>query len=1342
MSDLNRNNPNPVDAVGMKKQGRNPWQQPDPFASYDDPQAMPPADPGSQEDFSAWRRPPVQKGPSLFSEEPAPYGAEMLQGGVPLYAASQASAGEDDFARQGEDAPTRIGRPVLSPQMVSKRKTIDRSERPSFTPPFPIGERSPSQEAASPVTPPRAVSASTFSAPQPPAAGAEPEAAPAPSRSRRVSRTARYQEQGGAAPQPSPTPPASGATPSWAPGEAAAPSVFPRTREPLPALHPSPNAFDSFHEEEALPEAEDAPKSSRRPAVPGERYTGARTAIPLSGAPVLRSQVGALPEEQDSPGRLRNKARQARDQIAPEGAAPSPGAPAPYREPGPRPGPEARGPRPPMPPRPQGPQDGPARQSIPRPQGAPGQRPPMGPPPNGRPQRPLEEEDRSRRPARSNEGEGAALVRRQGAAPGVRPLPQFEEDSDRYAPPRQNENPRGRAPASVQRPRYDFEDDDEDDIPQRRRRGCLVPIVVLLLALGIALAGIWLPNWDAIGGPVGTALGGVKSTLKGFAENVISLVSPQGQRVTGFTVSPTEGSAPVALVFSVQTSTNVKDLRFVDEQGAVLLQKTMTDQDLLQRTVIQNNKNLIWSIPYTMEDAYSGLVTVQTLLSNGEWDEGMALASPLRIAGPVQPLPLVTSFSSDTTEGPVPATIRFKAQTGPDVVAVRVVDIYGTPVVSHSLGDGVTPSGSVSESAQSLTWDLSVDVDMAYEGDYTLQYQTVDDLNFNDSDYSVYVELSEPLSPEEAAGNSPEDGGDALGDAAGEDALANADGGDALGDASGEDAGPVVAANALLAGEDLGVDPPEEPIPQEPVETAPPAPSATPAPTPLPALTAQADESADPSAISLKKTIYNELKTTDSYSRAKALNILDPFNYAVWKQSGVLTFRNGPFRQNAAYGTVDVAQNTLTELWKVPVGSKKLNKSSVHGIAWPGQPIIVKWPTEVRNLMNLNEEKKATTALKEVILGGQDGIIYFLDLTDGKETRTPIDMGAPIGGGASLATNGTPILGIGQSHSNLASKQVPNGYHLFNLLSGKELLLLDGRDKSANTNYSGASGAALFDKQTQSLVVGGQNGVLYSVELNENFDHLAGSLKIDPAIQRYKTLAAKQDKKRSNIDGSVAMYGGYVFYGDESGVLQCMDINTLSSVWAVKTGDDINATPALDFEESAQTLALYTGNSIVYQGKSGVCTIRRYNALTGAEDWAYEVPDVAYSTEFKIGCMASPVVGENAIGDLVIFTVTNGKGGSQVIALKKADGAVAWTQKLESESESSPVAVYSDSGEAWLVQAERNGSVHLMNAKTGEILNTLKLSGEIEASPAVYRDILVIGTTGKDTGAIYGIRIQ
>jgi len=78
------------------------------------------------------------------------------------------------------------------------------------------------------------------------------------------------------------------------------------------------------------------------------------------------------------------------------------------------------------------------------------------------------------------------------------------------------------------------------------------------------------------------------------------------------------------------------------------------------------------------------------------------------------------------------------------------------------------------------------------------------------------------------------------------------------------------------------------------------------------------------------------------------------------------------------------------------------------------------------------------------------------------------------------------------------------------------------------------------------------------------------------------------------------------------------------------------------------------------------------------------------------------------------------------------------------------VAVYNENGDAWLVQAEESGKIHLMNAKTGKIVNSLQLTPVenpdakivLEASPAVYGNLMVIGTMGTNAGGVYCIKID
>ena len=177
--------------------------------------------------------------------------------------------------------------------------------------------------------------------------------------------------------------------------------------------------------------------------------------------------------------------------------------------------------------------------------------------------------------------------------------------------------------------------------------------------------------------------------------------------------------------------------------------------------------------------------------------------------------------------------------------------------------------------------------------------------------------------------------------------------------------------------------------------------------------------------------------------------------------------------------------------------------------------------------------------------------------------------------------------------------------------------------------------------------------------------------------------------------------------------------------------------------EDESTVALYTGNTILLKRKQGVVNLNRINALTGEIEWTYEVPDVKYQSGADIGLEASPVVGQNGISDLVIFTVTNGKEGSRTIALDKKTGALKWQADFTAEAYSSPVAVYNENGDAWIVQALYDGTVNLLNASDGQVLDTLTLTdAQIKASPAVYNDLLIIGTTGKKNSAVYCIRIN
>ena len=215
------------------------------------------------------------------------------------------------------------------------------------------------------------------------------------------------------------------------------------------------------------------------------------------------------------------------------------------------------------------------------------------------------------------------------------------------------------------------------------------------------------------------------------------------------------------------------------------------------------------------------------------------------------------------------------------------------------------------------------------------------------------------------------------------------------------------------------------------------------------------------------------------------------------------------------------------------------------------------------------------------------------------------------------------------------------------------------------------------------------------------------------------------------------------------GILRCVDTDTLTAVWTADTGDSVTAAAALDQPDSGE-LNLYAGNVLNLRNE-GAAQIRRYNALSGEETWLVSIgadkdPD---GGSFS-GCAASPVIGRESLNDLVFFTVTglNKKGrglldvpdGTQaaVVALEKESGTLCWARALPDRSVSSPVAVYDEGGNGWIIQCAQDGTILLLDGLTGDETASLTIDGRIGSSPAVYDRILVVSTAG---GTVFGIRI-
>lgn len=106
--------------------------------------------------------------------------------------------------------------------------------------------------------------------------------------------------------------------------------------------------------------------------------------------------------------------------------------------------------------------------------------------------------------------------------------------------------------------------------------------------------------------------------------------------------------------------------------------------------------------------------------------------------------------------------------------------------------------------------------------------------------------------------------------------------------------------------------------------------------------------------------------------------------------------------------------------------------------------------------------------------------------------------------------------------------------------------------------------------------------------------------------------------------------------------------------------------------------------------------------------------------------MASPLVGEGDINDLVIFNVNRVELDDKsvcavVYALDKETGEEVWSQPLDVESMSSPIALYQKDGKSYIVMGDDGGTLRLMDGFSGSTISALSLGSAIQAFPGGLR---------------------
>jgi outer membrane protein assembly factor BamB len=497
-------------------------------------------------------------------------------------------------------------------------------------------------------------------------------------------------------------------------------------------------------------------------------------------------------------------------------------------------------------------------------------------------------------------------------------------------------------------------------------------------------------------------------------------------------------------------------------------------------------------------------------------------------------------------------------------------------------------------------------------------------------------------------------------------------------------------------------------------------------------------------SINLEKidlTILEKLK----YDVAKGKEIIADFtrndkiimdtgnNYSTVK--GVTCFRGNHYRDSASFGFAEINERKLEIQWQIPIGGI----DSWTGVGWNGQPSIVEWSKELKNTMNIIEEKKAKEDLREVIYAALDGKVYFLDLEDGTPTREKIQIPGPVKGSLTVDPRGIPLLYVGQGINTVQGKRVEMGYRIYSLIDQQKLFFINGSDSFAFRSWAAFDSTALIDEKTDTMLLAGENGIFYTVKLNTDYDKIANTITIDPEVMKYRYRITGNNYQ--GIENSVAVYKNLAYFADNGGWLQCIDLNTLTPIWVRDITDDTDSTVVIE-EEKEDQVNLYTACEVDKQGAKGISYIRKIDALTGQLSW-----EKAYACDSKLGdkpnnggALATPVVGKNSLNHMVIYNLARWGGFNRglLVALDKNTGEEVWRLELANYSWSSPVDVYTEEGEGYIVVCDSAGKMHLVDGLTGHTLDVIELGANVEGSPAVFDNMVVVGTRGQK---IYGVRI-
>ncbi|MEZ4937253.1 MAG: hypothetical protein R2799_06635 [Crocinitomicaceae bacterium] len=440
-------------------------------------------------------------------------------------------------------------------------------------------------------------------------------------------------------------------------------------------------------------------------------------------------------------------------------------------------------------------------------------------------------------------------------------------------------------------------------------------------------------------------------------------------------------------------------------------------------------------------------------------------------------------------------------------------------------------------------------------------------------------------------------------------------------------------------------------------------------------------------------------------------------------ENDILCFRGNTYRNAPSRGLLVQKPTKINLDWifktRQDTGSTRFGTWG-GGTGWTGQPLIIQWSEEMKKRLEIYDQKfLQNMEAREVIIGSLSGEVYFLDLETGDSTRSSIRLDGPIKGTPSVDPRLNGLLYVGQG----IDKGMRFGSYVIDMIKNEVVFHQSGRDQDAYRKWGAFDSNPLIDRISGRVFWPSENGLIYTLNSeNPNKIGIASKWKY-----------TNNHMPRHGLESSMAADGKFGFFADNSGNIFCMDLINQIPIWNQKNEDDTDATIVIDHEGDQKFL--YVGNEVDFRGPEAISSFRKLDARNGKEIWNIQRlcrgTPIANKTNSG-GILATPLIGKKKCKNLVyvIFSRMNEKNQAELVAIDKETGREVYSFLLRAYSWASPLDLYDNIGNMYLFFTDVQGSIYLINGKSGELIFQEKTNYTFESSPVAINNRIVVGVRG------------